>query len=152
MNESEKDRNVASLVHVVFLASVGVYAVLVWVARSGGTAPRDPAGRTEALAFCFLAIGIGENAWVSWLGRRRLARASGTPEARVRSFFYLRFGAAQAPALFGLMLGFSGGSFLAAGLLFAMSLAYLVAAAPSRGAWGQARAEAAGTGGTAPPG
>jgi hypothetical protein len=152
MNGGEKDRNVASLVHVVFLASIGVYAILLWIARSGGTAPRDPTSQSESLAFCFLAIGVGENSWASWLGRRRLARGSGAPEARVRSFFYLRFGAAQAPALFGLMHGFSGGGLVAVGLLFAMSLAYLVAAAPTRNAWDQALAEAADAVARTPPG
>jgi hypothetical protein len=146
MNGSEKDRNVASLVHVVFLASIGVYAILLWIARRGGTAPADPAGQSETLAFCFLAIGAGEYSWASWLGRRRLASGSGAPSSRVRSFFYLRFGAAQAPALFGLMLGFLGGGVLAVGLLFALSLVCLVAAAPTRGAWNEALAEASGSG------
>jgi hypothetical protein len=146
MNGSEKDRSVASLVHVVFLASIGIYAILLGIARHGGTAPPDSTGRSETLAFCFLAIGAGEYSWASWLGRRQLARGSGAPAARVRSFFYLRFGAAEAPALFGLMLGFSGGGIVAVGLLFALSFACLVAAAPTRGAWGQALAEAKGTG------
>jgi hypothetical protein len=145
MNGSENDRNVASLVHVVFLASIGVYSILLWIARRGGTAPPDLTGRSETLAYCFLAIGAGEYSWASWLGRRRLAGNSGAPRARVRSFFYLRFGAAEAPALFGLMLGFLGGGIVAVGLLFALSLACLVAAAPTRGAWDRALAEAEGT-------
>ena len=146
MNGSEKDRNVASLVHVVFLASIGVYAILLWIARRGGTAPPDATGQSETLAYCFLAIGAGEYSWASWLGRRRLAGGTGAPLTRVRSFFYLRFGAAEAPALFGLMLGFLGGGIVSIGLLFALSFACLVAAAPTRGAWDQALAEAAGTG------
>lgn len=140
MNGSEKDRNVASLVHVVFLASIGVYAVLLWIARRGGTAPPDVTGQSETVAFCFLAIGAGEYSWASWLGRRRLAGGTAAPSARVRSFFYLRFGAAQAPALFGLMLGFLGGGVVGVGLLFALSFVCLVAAAPTRGAWDQALA------------
>ncbi len=146
MNGPEKDRNVASLVHVVFLASIGVYAILVWVARHGGTAPPDVTGRSEALTVCFLAIGAGEYSWANWLGRRRLSRGSGAPLARVRSFFYLRFGAAAAPALFGLMLGFLGGGAVSVGLLFALSCGCLVAAAPSRRAWREALAEAEGSG------
>jgi hypothetical protein len=146
MNGSEKDRNVASLVHVVFLASIGVYSILLWIARRGGTAPPDSTGRSETLAFLFLAIGAGEYSWANWLGRRRLVRGPGAPGERVRSFFYLRFGAAEAPALFGLMLGFSGGGIVSIGLLFALSFACLIAAAPTRGAWDQALAEAAGTG------
>lgn len=152
MNGTEKDRNVASLVHVVFLASIGVYAVLLWIARRGGTAPPDTTGQSETLAFCFLAIGAGEYSWASWIGRRRLVSGSAAPPARVRSFFYLRFGAAEAPALFGLMLGFLGGGIVAVGLLFALSLACLTAAAPSRSAWNRALAEADGAGRERPAG
>ncbi len=144
MSSPEKDRNVASLVHVVFLASIGVYAALIWVARRGGAAPSDPTGRSEALAVCFLALGAGEYSWANWLGRRRLQRGSGAPASRVRSFFYLRFGAAEAPALFGLMLGFSGGGLVGVSLLFALSCGCLFAAVPSRRAWQEALAEAEG--------
>jgi hypothetical protein len=145
MTEGEKDRRLASLVHLVFLASIGVYLVLVVVARSGGSAPPDPTGKSGTLAFWFLAIAAGEYSWASWLGRRQLTRGSGGAVARVRSFFYLRFGAAQAAALFGLMLGFLGGGPVAIGLLFALSAAALWAAAPSPGRWAAALAEAAGS-------
>lgn len=144
MNGGEKDRQVAGLVHIVFLASIGVYAILLWAARRGGTAPPDPTGRGETLAFCFLAIGAGEYSWASWLGRRQLARGLSDPISRVRSFFYLRFGAAEAVALFGLMLGFLGGGAVAIGLLFCLSAACLMMAAPSRAAWAAALAETEG--------
>ena len=145
MNGGEKHRRLASLVHMVFLASIGVYLVLIVVARRGGAAPQDPSGKAETMAFWFLAIAAGEYSWASWLGRRQLTRGSGDAVSRVRSFFYLRFGAAQAAALFGLMLGFLGGGAVAIGLLFALSAAALWAAAPSPGKWAAALAEAAGS-------
>ncbi|MGH9364062.1 MAG: hypothetical protein ACRD1B_02185 [Thermoanaerobaculia bacterium] len=144
MNEGEKDRRLASLVHMAFLASIGVYLILIVVARRGGAAPTDPTGRTQTLAFCLLAIAAGEFSWASWLGRRHLTRGSGDAVSRVRSFFYLRFGAAEAAAIFGLMLGFLGGGAVAIGLLFALSAAALLAAAPSPGRWAAALSEAAG--------
>ena len=144
MDAGEKERNVASLVHVAFLASIGVYAVVLWIARSSGGAPADPTGKTESLAFLFLVIGAVECFGAAWLGRRRLIRGAGDPVARVRAFFIIRFGAAEAAAVFGLMLGFLGGGVLVVGLLFALSATALVLAAPSREAWSEALALATG--------
>ena len=144
MDPSEKDRRLVGLVHVVFLASIGVYAVVLWIARRGGSAPLDPGGRAPALGIVLLALGAGEISWANWLGRRQLSRGSRDALSKVRSFFFLRFGAAEATAVFGLMLGFLGGSVAAVGLLFALSAAALVLAAPSRAAWNEAMALASG--------
>lgn len=140
MDSAENQRNIASLVHIVFLASVGVFAVVLWFARRSGGAPADPTGRAEALAFLFLLIGAAECLGADRLGRRRLRRGLGDPVGRVRAFFLVRFGAAEAAAVFGLMLGFLGGSALAVGMLFALSVVALAVAAPSRQAWSEAMA------------
>ena len=138
MDNAENQRNITSLVHVVFLASVGVFAVILWFARKNGGAPVDPTGRAEGLAFIFLLIGTAECLGADRLGRRRLRAGSGDPIGRVRAFFLVRFGAAEAAAVFGLMLGFLGGNALAVSLLFALSIVALVLAAPSREAWSEA--------------
>jgi hypothetical protein len=140
MDSAENQRNIAAMVHVVFLASVGVFAVILWLARTSGGAPADPTGRAESLAFLFLLIGAAECLGADRIGRRRLRLGSGDPIARVRSFFLVRFGAAEAAAVFGLMLGFMGGGALAVGLLFALSLLALALAHPSREAWSRALA------------
>ena len=144
MDAGEKERNVVSLVHMAFLASVGVYIVVLWFARKNGGAPAAPIGKAETLAFLFLMIGGAECFGADWLGRRRLLRGSGDPVSRVRAFFLVRFAAAEAAAVFGLMLGFLGGGGFAVGLLFSLSVLALVLAAPSREAWSKAMSLAAG--------
>lgn len=140
MDGGENERRIASLVHAVFLASVGVFALVLWFARRGGGAPADPTGRAETLAFVLLLIAAAECLGADRLGRRRLRRGSADPISRVRVFFVVRFGAAEAAAVFGLMLGFLGGGAVAVGLLFGLSVAALLLAAPSREAWAEALA------------
>jgi hypothetical protein len=140
MEPGERERDAASLVHMVFLASIGVYALVLWITRGGGGAPSEPTGKTESLAAVFMVIGAAECFGADRLGRRRLSRGGGDPISRVRSFFLVRFGAAESAAVFGLMLGFLGGGVLAVGLLFALSATALLLAAPSREAWGKALA------------
>ena len=144
MDAGEKERNVVSLVHMAFLASVGVYILVLWFARKSGGVPADPTRKAETLALLFLMIGGAECFGADWLGRRRLPRGPGDPVSRVRTFFLVRFAAAEAAAVFGLMLGFLGGGGFAVGLLFSLSVLALVLAAPSREAWSKAMSLAAG--------
>jgi len=140
MDEGDGERRITALVHVVFIGSIGVFAVILWFARGSGGAPADPTGRAELRAFALLVIAAAECFGADLLGRRRLARASGDPVGRVRAFFLIRFGAAEAAAIFGLMLGFSGAGAFSVAALFALSLGALALAAPTPRAWSQALA------------
>ena len=144
MDVGEKERSVVSLVHMAFLASVGVYILVLWFARKSGGLPADPTRKAETLALLLLMIGGAECFGADWLGRRRLHRGPGDPVSRVRGFFLVRFAAAEAAAVFGLMLGFLGGGGIAVGLLFSLSVLVLVLSAPSREAWSRAMALATG--------
>jgi len=97
-----------------------------------------------------LFLGIAEMGWAGWFGRRLLSRRSGDALPRVRLSFFLRFAAAEAVGVFGLMSGFLGASAPTIGLFLALSAAALVVAAPSREAWQTALETAGGTGGPLP--
>jgi len=142
MDQEASERRVTSLVHVVFLASIGVFGLVLWFARAGGGAPVDASGRAEARAMLLLLIAAAECYGAERWGRRRLRSGSGDPESRVQAYFLIRFGAAEAAAVFGLMLGFTGGGAFGVGALFALSLGTLVIAAPTREAWARALAVA----------
>ena len=135
MQNGEKERQIASTVHLAFLSSLGVFALIVWIARRNGAATLDTSGRNGTATGLMLFLGIAEVAWAGWFGRRLLLRRSGDALARVRSSFFLRFAAAEAVGVFGLMAGFLGASAVTIGLFLAIALAALTAAAPSREAW-----------------
>jgi hypothetical protein len=143
VSDNEKERQIVSTVHLAFLSSIGVYALVLWIARRSGAAPLDRSGRVGTIAGLMLGLGVAEVFWAGWFARRLLARRSGSALARVRSSFFLRFGAAEAVAVFGLMAGFLGASALTAALFYAVSAAALLLAAPSREAW-RAALDAAG--------
>lgn len=135
MQNVERERQIASTVHLAFLSSLGVFALIVWIARRNGAATLDTSGRNGTATGLMLFLGIAEVAWAGWFGRRLLLRRSGDALARVRSCFLLRFAAAEAVGVFGLMAGFLGASAVTIGLFLAIALAALAAAAPSREAW-----------------
>jgi len=134
--QSESGRRIAAIAHIAMLASIGLYAGLLWLARP---AVLEGAGRPQ-LASILLAVGLAEFAGATWFGRRLLASSAGRPGApeRVRRYFLIRFAAAEAIAVFGLVAGFKGARASDSAILFAVSAACLVAAAPSRRAWAHA--------------
>lgn len=150
MLDSEKERQIVSTVHVSFLSSIGVFALVLWIARRGGAAPLDTAGRNGTATGLMLFLGIAEVAWAGWFARRLLSRSTDQPVARVRSCFFLRFAAAEAVGVFGLMSGFMGAGAITVGLFFAIAVAALVVAAPSREAWHSALDAASGPAGPLP--
>ena len=135
MPNAERERQIASTVHLAFLSSLGVFALILWIARRNGAATLDTSGRNGTPTGLMLFLGIAEVAWAGWFGRRLLLRRSGDALARVRSCFFLRFAAAEAVGAFGLMAGFLGASAVTIGLFLAVAAAALAAAAPSREAW-----------------
>ena len=135
VDNGERERQIVSTVHLAFLSSLGVFALILWIARRNGAATLDTSGRNGSTTGLMLFLGIAEVAWAGWFGRRLLLRRSGDAIARVRSCFFLRFAAAEAVGVFGLMAGFLGASAVTIGLFLAISGAALAAAAPSRDAW-----------------
>jgi hypothetical protein len=150
VGNGEMERRIASTVHLAFLSSVGVFGLILWVARRNGAATLDTSGRNGTATGLMLFLGIAEVAWAGWFGRRVLLRRSGDALARVRSCFFLRFAAAEAVGVFGLMAGFLGASAVTIGLFLAISVASLAAAAPSREAWQSALDTASGPAGPLP--
>lgn len=135
MQNGERERRIAATIHLAFLSSLGVFALILWIARRNGVATLDTSGRNGTATGLMLFLGIAEVAWAGWFGRRLLLRRSGDVLARVRSCFFLRFAAAEAVGVFGLMAGFLGASPVTIGLFMAIAVAALAAATPSREAW-----------------
>jgi F0F1-type ATP synthase membrane subunit c/vacuolar-type H+-ATPase subunit K len=134
--QSESGRRIATVAHVAMLASIGLYAGLLWLARP---AVLEGPGRPQ-LSSILLAVGLAEYAGATLLGRRLLSAAAGRPGAadRVRRYFLIRFAAADAIAIFGLVAGFKGAPAADSAILFAISAIALIAAAPTRRAWASA--------------
>ncbi|HEY6147863.1 MAG TPA: hypothetical protein VIZ69_09200 [Thermoanaerobaculia bacterium] len=134
--QSEPGRRIASVAHVAMLASIALYAGLLWLARP---AVLEGPSRLE-LSSILLAVGVAEFAGATILGRRLLAAAAGRPGAadRVRRYFLVRFAAGDAIAIFGLVAGFKGAPAADSAILFGVSALALIAATPTRRAWASA--------------
>ena len=138
MEPSERDRRVAGLVHTALLAAVGVYGVVLLFLRAEVTrAPKPPAPGTAPLVL-FAVLGAAQYAGASLVGKLMLRSPRGARRDRVRMFFLLRGAAAEAIALYGLVLGFLGAPAPHVLALFAMSVAALLACFPGREAWREA--------------
>jgi F0F1-type ATP synthase membrane subunit c/vacuolar-type H+-ATPase subunit K len=138
VDPSEHDRRIAALVHTALLASVGVYGVLLAFLRAE-LAPRHPQPATTTSLFALLsAVGVAQFAVASLVGRRLLTSSRGGALDRVRRYFLLRAGAAEAIALYGLILGFLGAPLAQVLALFGIGIAALLACAPAREAWNEA--------------
>jgi len=135
--QSESGRRIASVAHAAMLASIAVYAGLLWLARPAVLEGGTGAGRLSSI---LLAVGLAEYAGATLFGRRLLAAAAGRAGAadRVRRYFLVRFAAAEAIAIFGLVAGFKGAPAASSALLFGVSALALVATAPTRRAWSAA--------------
>jgi F0F1-type ATP synthase membrane subunit c/vacuolar-type H+-ATPase subunit K len=144
IDEAERVRRVQTIVHTALFAGVGIYAVLLLFLRSEiavVTSARPP-GATLFLALA--AIGLVQYAVASAVGRAFLRSRRSRPLDRVRLFFLLRGAAAEAIALYGLVLGFLGGSSAQVGALFALAAVALLACAPGRASWKEAIRQAEG--------
>ena len=134
MNPSERARRIQTLVHTALLAGIGIYAVLLLFLRSeiAAVSPRPP-GTTLFLVLA--GVGAAQYATASAVGRAFLRSPRSAAVDRVRLSFLLRGAAAEAIALYGLVLGFLGGRLAHVGALFVMGFVALLACTPSRAAW-----------------
>ena len=138
MESSENSRRRAVLVHIALASSIGIYAVMLLFLGPGAVRSGNPETPSPRLFVALSAIGLGQFAAVSWVGRVLLrSRRAGGAE-RVRLYFLLRASAAEAIGLFGLLAGFRGSPWIQSVALFAMSLAAMLLSAPSRAAWERA--------------
>ena len=138
MDEEERTRRIAALVHAGLLASVGIYAVVLFLFRSEltGAPPEPRAGGPAALLFA--AIGIAQFGAASWIGRRLLQSSRSGAGDRVRLYFLLRAAAAEAIGIYALILGLTGASAGSTAGLLVESVAALLVCAPTRPAWNRA--------------
>ena len=137
--KDEAGRRIVGVVHVAMLSAVPLYAVILWVLRgqAGLSAAGSPRPR---FALVLLAVGAAEWGLVSILGRALLRSAGPGAGAsdRVRRYFLIRFAATEAIAVFGLFVGFTGGTPRDVALLLAASVRALLASTPTRSSYEKA--------------
>jgi hypothetical protein len=144
IDSAERARRIQTVVHTALFAGVGIYIVILFFLRSEiaavtggpGSGPKRPAGTPIFLALA--AVGAAQYAGASAVGRAFLRARRSRPLDRVRLYFLLRGAAAEAIALYGLVLGFLGGSFSHVAALFALSVVALLACVPGREPWAAA--------------
>lgn len=135
IDAAERARRIQTLVHTALFAGVGIYAVLLLFLRSeiavvaSGRPPGTP------IFLMLAAVGGAQYAGAWAVGRSFLRARRSRPLDRVRLYFLLRGAAAEATALYGLVLGFLGGSTPHVAALFAIAIAALLACAPGRESW-----------------
>lgn len=123
------------LVHTALLAAVGVYGVVLVFLRSELT-PDSRLSESGWTPFVlFAALGAAQFAGISFVGKMLLRSRRAGARDRVRLYFLLRAAAAEAIALYGLVLGFLGVPLAQVAALFAMAVAALLACFPGRGPW-----------------
>ena len=149
ISESERARRVLVLVHTALLAGVGIYAVILIFLRAEIATVRGARPASDSTLFLVLAgVGLAQYAAAAWLGRAFLRTPRSRPVDRVRLSFLLRGAAAEAIALYGLILGFMGGSWARVLALLALAFVGLLACSPGKAAWEAAMRTAEGS----PPG
>ena len=131
----ERARRILALVHTALLASVGIYGVILVFLQSEIQTVRAARPDVSALFLVLAAVGILQFGAAAALGRAFLRFPRSRPLDRVRLSFLLRAAAAEAIALYGLILGFLGGSVTQVGALFALAVAALLSCAPGHAAW-----------------
>ena len=102
-----------------------------------------PAPR-PSVVWGLLATGGAEYLLVTVVGRRMLSARSGAALERVRSWFLIRFAAAEAIAVFGLAIHFLGGAAAHAQIFFLTSIAAFLLAYPGRTRFAEALRRAGG--------
>lgn len=138
-NGDEPGRRIVSVVHLAMLAAVAIYAILLFLARGNAVLAAAPPGRAN-LVFLLFAIGAAQWGAATIVGKTLLRRGgpgAGAAE-RVRRFFLVRFAAAEAIGVFGLVAGFTGGPRSGAFLLLCTCALALLASAPTRTAYRRA--------------
>jgi hypothetical protein len=138
IDASERTRRIQAIVHTALFAGVGIYAVLLIFLRTeiAGSASARPPG--SQLFLVLAGLGVAQYAVASVVGRAMLRARRSRPLDRVRLSFLLRGAAAEAIALYGLVLGFVGGRASHAAALLALAVVALIACFPGKGAWEEA--------------
>jgi len=138
IDASERTRRIQAIVHTALFAGVGIYAVLLIFLQTelAGEASAHPPGST---LFPVLAgLGVFQYAVASVVARAMLRARRSPPLDRVRLSFLLRGAAAEAIALYGLVLGFLGGRAVHVAALFGLAVLALLACFPGKVAWAEA--------------
>jgi hypothetical protein len=138
--EAERARRVLLTVHLAFFASVPVYGIVVWIARGvpGARVASVPSAALRVAVPMLALLALAEFFAVSWYAQKVLDAPPGPgkprrpPLARVQTSFTLRFAAAEAIAIYGLVLGFLGCAAWQVALFFAGAMGGLASAAPGR--------------------
>jgi F0F1-type ATP synthase membrane subunit c/vacuolar-type H+-ATPase subunit K len=136
----ELDRRILTVLHVAMLSAVAVYALVLWALRAEVSGPAPGGAAPKGLEWAFLAIGTAQYFVATELGKKLLPSRRGEPQHRVRSYFLIRFAAAEAIGIYGLMLGFLGASAGWVAALLGLSVVTLLLAAPTRAAYDEALA------------
>ncbi len=137
----EHVRRIVTVVYVALLASVGACAVVLrFLPVHAGRGPRP------AMEWGLLATGIGEYAAATLLGRRMLTARSGNSLARTRSYFLIRFAAAEATAVFGMAVFLMGSPPVHAAAFFAVSILMFLVSFPGKRAFSEAASLRGGAG------
>ena len=145
ITESERARRTLVLVHTALLAGVGIYAVILVLLRAEIAAVRSARPASNSALFLVLAgVGLVQYGAAAWLGRAFLRTPRSRPVDRVRLSFLLRGAAAEAIALYGLILGFLGGSWPQVFGLLALAFIGLLACSPGKPPWEAAMRKAEG--------
>jgi hypothetical protein len=138
--EAERTRRILLIVHLAFLVSVPVYGVVVWFARGvpGARVASVPAPALRVAVPLLALLSLIEFFVINWYAQKMLDAPSRSdrprrpPLARVQSSFTLRFAAAEAIAIYGLVLGFLGCAAWQVALFFAGAMGGLASAAPAK--------------------
>ena len=144
ISASERARRIQTIVHTALFAGVGIYAVILLFLRSEISVVTSSRPPGTALFLALAAIGIVQYAAAAGIGRSFLRSRRAPATDRVRLSFLLRGAAAEAIALYGLVLGFLGAPAVHVGGLFALAVAALAACAPGKVAWEAALRQAEG--------
>jgi len=138
IDASERTRRIQTVVHTALFAGVGIYAVLLVFLRTEIAAVASPQPPGTMLFLVLAGLGAVQYGVASAVGRAMLRARRSRPLDRVRVSFLLRGAAAEAIALYGLVLGFLGGRAVHVAALLALSVVALLACVPGKGAWEEA--------------
>ena len=138
IDASERARRIQVMVHTALFAGIGIYAVFLVLLRTeiAGAASAHPPGSTLFLVLS--GLGAAQYAVAFVVARAMLRARRSPPLDRVRLSFLLRGAAAEAIALYGLVLGFLGGRAAHVAALFALAVLALLTSFPGKVAWAEA--------------
>ena len=138
IDASERTRRIQAIVHTALFAGVGIYAVLLIFLRTEIAAVASARPPARMLSLVLAGMGVAQYAVATVVGRAMLRARRSRPLDRVRLSFLLRGAAAEAIALYGLVLGFLGGRAVPVAALLVLAVMALLACFPGKVAWAEA--------------